>query len=87
MDWAIAEGLFRYWHRFPPQHLLLRGYVGYEAPEDRHQRPEYIAAMKGFEKMAAKQGKHVMTEEQMPAHMKQYLKEKRAGKFDKLFEN
>jgi hypothetical protein len=84
MDFVEADRLFQYWLKYPPQHLLLRAYVGYEGPDERALRPEMIRAAQNFGQFAKKQGGGIMTEAQLPDHMKTFLKDYRGGKFDKV---
>lgn len=72
MEYPDAERLFRYWNIYPPDHLLLRAYIGFEPAEERARRPENILAQKALLKMAQQQG-GVIPARDLPEYVKQFI--------------
>lgn len=46
MAFADAVALFEYWAEFPPVHLMVRGYLGYEGKESKGSPQETAQALK-----------------------------------------
>lgn len=44
MPFRDALDLFKYWAKFPPVHILVRGFVGYEPPDDVDQEEKSSSA-------------------------------------------
>jgi hypothetical protein len=65
LDWADVVGLIDYWTEFPPEHILLRGFVGYKPAARRDNVREQSAIENVVARMSRSRSsmpKHILAE-------------------------